>query len=336
MMPPVTPDERRSAALLLWPSRPGSLDDRAFAAAAEPFRHWRGPLPTRLAQALAFKRGRAGWRRSVVEPLLAARRAALGDAAGGEPRVLLRVDEFPHARAFDASGKFGTDRFRRFHSVLAEAGVPYLLAISSRVSREYLDPGVEESRPIDDAEIAVLRELASEGVVFGLHGLDHRTRHSSPRRHSELTGLAPADAAARIDAARQTFTDLGLETPVFVAPFNRFDADQYDLLAERFDVVCGGPESIRLLGFSPSPAWRGEAVYLPSYPPLYGRAAEVAAEVERLRAERAALWAPVTLHWGWEMEDDLADLRRLVSLLGADAADWHDFFAAVATSRAAA
>jgi ABC-type amino acid transport substrate-binding protein len=336
MMPPVTPDERRSAALLLWPSPPGSLDDQALAAAAEPFRHWRGPLPTRLAQALAFKRGRAGWRRSVVEPLIAARRDALGEGAAGEPRVLVRVDEFPHARAFDSSGSFGTDRFRRFHSVLAEAGVPYLLAISPRVSREYLDPGVEESRPIEDAEVAVLRELAAEGVTFGLHGLDHRTRNASPRRHSELTGLAPAAAAARIDSAREAFADLGLRTPVFVPPFNRFDGRQYDLLAERFDVVCGGPESIRLVGFSPTPAWRGDAVYLPSYPPLYARADEVTAEVERLRAARAALWAPVTLHWGWEMEDDLAGLRRLCEALRGDVAEWSEFLGAVAASRAAA
>lgn len=280
-------------------------------------------LPRRLLQALALKRGWMKWD---------GRLAPVGEAAG-PPRVLLRVDEFPHARAFDSGGRFGTEAFRRFHAVLAEAGVPYLLAITPRVSRDYLDPEVEEWRPLDDAEVETMRELAAEGVVFGLHGLDHRTRHDSPRRHSELCGLSPTATEERIDAARQSFADLGLQTPVFVAPFNRFDAAQYDILARRFEVVCGGPESVRLLGFGVAPTWRGEAVYLPSYPPLYGHAGEVAAGVARMSDLGAAVWAPATLHWGWEIEDDFAALRRLCRTLDGNAAHWRDFLAAVESSR---
>jgi peptidoglycan/xylan/chitin deacetylase (PgdA/CDA1 family) len=280
-------------------------------------------LPRRLLQALALKRGWMKWD---------ARLAPTGEA-DGPPRVLLRVDEFPHARAFDSGGRFGTDAFRRFHAVLAEAGIPYLLAITPRVSRDYLDPEIEEWRPLEDAEVALMRELAGEGVVFALHGLDHRTRHSSPRRHSELCGLSVASTEERIHAALRSFADHGIETPVFVAPFNRFDAAQYDVLAQRFQVVCGGPESVRLLGFAVTPAWRGKAVYLPSYPPLYGHATEVASEVERLAALEAPLWAPVTLHWGWELEDDLDSLRQLCQVLSDRAAAWPEFLSAVQSSR---
>jgi hypothetical protein len=291
--------------------------------------------PRRFLQALAMKHGAIGWDSGVVQPFMAARRAALGDRAGGAPRVLLRVDEFPHARAFDSSGPFGTDNFKRFHAVLAQAGIPYLLAISPRVSREYLDPGVDESRPLDDPEIETLRALADEGVAFGLHGLDHRTRHASLRRHSELCGLDDEALAIRIEAARRTFEELGIGTSVFVPPFNRFDASQYAVLAERFEVVCGGPESVRLVGFSQTPVRWGDSVYLPSYPPLYGRSAQVAAEVERLAELEAALWAPATLHWGWELDDDFASLRRLCRVLSDTAASWSQFLAAVESSRAA-
>jgi peptidoglycan/xylan/chitin deacetylase (PgdA/CDA1 family) len=284
--------------------------------------------PRRLLQALAMKRGRIGWEASVVRPWLD-RREALGEEGRGDPRVLLRVDEFPHARAFDAGGRFGADSFRRFHAVLAEAGVPYLLAITPRVSREYLDPEVSESRPLEDAEIEQLRTLAAEGVTFALHGQDHRTRHASPRRHSELCGLDEEALARRLDAARRTLEDLGLDIPVFVPPFNRFDASQYEVLAERFQVVCGGPESVRLVGFSPTPIWWEDAVYLPSYPPLYGHAAEVAAEVERLAKLEAALWAPATLHWGWEIDDDFYSLRRLCRALEGRATAWPEFLSAV-------
>jgi hypothetical protein len=322
-------DAQRSAALHLWPHQ--------LSPTAKVGRRLAPRLPTRqprrFAQAVAAKKGRLGWERSVVEPLLGFRRAALGAEAPGPPRVLVRVDEFPHARAFDPHGKFGTENFRRFHAVLAEAEIPYLLAITPNISRDYLDPEVEERRPLDVGEIETLGSLAADRVVFGLHGADHRTRYANPRRHSEFLGLDTDDAALRIDEARAVFDDLGHPTPVFVPPFNRFDADQYPLLAKRFEVVCGGPESVRLLGWHPTPVWQGEAVYLPSYAPLYGTSAEAAAGVERLLELEAGIWAPVTLHWGWELENDFASLRRLCQLLQGIAADWTEFLAAVAATR---
>jgi peptidoglycan/xylan/chitin deacetylase (PgdA/CDA1 family) len=334
----VRDDERRSAALQLWPRparRPTGEPERDDPA---PFTVPRLPTrqPLRFAQALAARSGRLGWEKDLVEPLMDYRRAALGEAASGEPRALVRVDEFPHARAFDSSGPLGSDAYRRFHAVLAEAGIPYLLAITPRICRDYLDPGGEERRELDEGEAAALRDLREDGVVFALHGADHRTRHPSPRRHSEFCGLGLEQAAARIDEARSVFSQLGIETPVFVPPFNRFDAAQYPLLAERFEVVCGGPESVRLLGFHPTPVWHGEAVYLPSYPPLYGTAAEAAAGIERLAERQAALWAPITLHWGWELEDDFASLRRLCEVLQGRSAGWTEFLDAVAASREAA
>jgi peptidoglycan/xylan/chitin deacetylase (PgdA/CDA1 family) len=330
----VNADERRTAALQLWPRRSGGETGRRLHRQLG-VRRLPTPQPLRFAQALAVRGGRLGWEADVVEPLMAYRQATLGEAAAGPPRVLVRVDEFPHARAFDSGGRFGTDAFRRFHAVLAEAGIPYLLAITPHVSRDYLDPEVAERRELDAGEIETLRALRADGVVFGLHGADHRTRDASPRRHSELCGLDAAATAARIDAARAVFDALDLPTPVFVPPFNRFDATQYPLLAERFEVVCGGPESVRLLGFHRTPVWHGEAVYLPSYAPLYGTAAAAAGGIERLVREEAALWAPLTLHWGWELRDDFASLRGLCEVLQGRVAAWADFLAAVAASRAA-
>lgn len=278
--------------------------------------------PVRYAQAIALKLGRLGW--------------PDGSAAGtGRPWPLVRVDEFPHAGAFDSAGRFGTEAFKRFHAVLAEAGVPYLLAATPHVSRDYLDPEQDEWRPLDDTEIAELADLKRDNVTFGLHGLDHRTRHANPRRHSELCGLGTAETEERIDLARSIFAEIGIETPVFVPPFNRFDPAQYPPLAERFDVVCGGPESIRLLGFQPTPIWLDKAVYLPSYAPLYGRATAVLPGIERMIEAEEALWAPITLHWGWELDDDFTGLKRLCGRLAGLASDWRDFLAGVESNRVA-
>lgn len=325
-------DRERTAALHLWPEQaPAGAAERAGKQLGP--RRLPVPKPLAFVQALAQRQGRIAWEKDTVEPLMEFRRAALGEAASGEPRALVRVDEFPHAGAFDSSGPTGTEAFRRFHAVLAEAGVPYLLAITPRVSREYLDPAIGESRPLEDAEVAVLQELRDSGTIFGLHGADHRTRHAEPRRHSEFTGLSLTETAERLDGARASFAALELPTPVFVPPFNRFDAAQYPLLAERFEVVCGGPESVRLLGYHRPPAWHGGAVYLPSYAPLYGTAAEAAVGIERMSELGAALWAPITLHWGWEQRDEFAALHKLCAVLAGRAADWTEFLTAVAASR---
>ena len=102
------------------------------------------------------------------------------------------------------------------------------------------------------------------------------------------------------------------------------------MLAERFAVVCGGPESIGPMGFQRTPQWRGEAVYLPSYAPLYGHAAEVLPAFERAIEQARGLWLPIVLHWGWEAEAGWRDLERLADRIAPYAARWEDFLAVVA------
>ena len=81
---------------------------------------------------------------------MAARTAVLGDAAYGMPKVLLRVDEFPHAHAWDVPSLYGTANGRLFHEVLTEAGIPYLMAVTPRVPRCSLDPHVTDVRELNE------------------------------------------------------------------------------------------------------------------------------------------------------------------------------------------
>jgi Uncharacterized protein conserved in bacteria (DUF2334) len=348
-------DELRSARLLLDAElTEGVLDAQELARALElpavraAVRSRRVPeRPLRVGQQLSRKLGRLDFERSVAAPLFAARRAALGAGGGGDggdgggdrarrpPRFLVRVDEFPHYLAWDEPGRFGTEGYRRFHAIMADAGVPYLVAVPPRVSREPMDPGKAGSRELDNEERAMLGTLAQAGdVAFALHGRDHRTRYVSPRRQSELCGLDASATAELLDGALAELGGLGLSTEVFVPPFNRFDAGQYDALAQRFTVVCGGPESIGLVGFQQSPIWRGQAVYLPSYAPLYGKAREVLPAARRLIEMQCGLWAPIALHWGWEADRGWSELERLASVIAPYAARWGDFLAAVHRSAA--
>ncbi len=331
-------DAVRSARLLLDAELTAgavAADDAAVAPVRDAVRARPVPAaPVRFAQDVARKLGRLDHERAVDAPLVAARRAMLGERAAAPPRFLVRVDEFPHYRAWDDPERFGSAGFARFHEILQSAGVPYLVAALPRVSRAPLDPTGTESRALTDEEAALLRRAAgSAGVAIALHGRDHRTRDASPRRHSELCGLDAAATAALLDDALAELDRHGVYPDVFVAPYNRFDAAQWPLLAERFPIVCGGPESIRRIGFQRTPQWRDGAVYLPAYAPFYGHAREVLPAAERAIERQTGLWTPIVLHWGWEADAGWRELEALCERIAPFAAEWTEFRAAVERSR---
>ncbi len=329
-------DERRTAALLFSgePSR-GSLRasklDRHELKRAVRERRFLKP-PTRLLERLAMKRGLIGFEQNCLRPYLRARHAVLGSEAEGAPRLLVRVDEFPHYRAWDEPERFGTDGFRRFHEIMHSAGVPYLIATLPRVARNPLDPSETVERELDASEKEMIDELRQDGVAFAVHGWCHRTRRAEPRLRSELADLDEEELARLLDRADSVLAGLGVEAPVFVPPFNRFDARQYPLLARRYEVVCAGPETVSELGFRRTPIALSGGVFLPSYPPFYGRASEVLPAVRRLIELRAALWVPIVLHWGWELEAGWTELERLAGELARYAVDWEVFLGAVRKS----
>jgi peptidoglycan/xylan/chitin deacetylase (PgdA/CDA1 family) len=331
-------DAARSARLLFDAEiDAGMLEPQASAVAPVLDAVRAGRLPSaagRLVQDVERKLGRLDHERAVDAPLIEARQAVLGERASAPPRFLVRVDEFPHYQAWDDPERFGSAGFARFHEILQTAGIPYLVAALPRVSRAPLDPTGTESRPLTDEEAALLRRVAgSAGVAIALHGRDHRTRFASPRRHSELCGLDAAATTALLDDALGELDRHGVYPDVFVAPYNRFDAAQWLLLAARFPIVCGGPESIRRIGFQRTPVWREDAVYLPAYAPYYGHAREVLPAAERAIERQTGLWTPLVLHWGWESDAGWRELETLCSRIAPYAAEWTDFRAAVERSR---
>lgn len=269
---------------------------------------------------------------SVAEPFLRARRAVLGAHAVGPPRVLVRVDEFPRTGSFLA-GRASSASFAHFDALMAAAHVPYLLAVTPRIARDPLDPRAGEARAMSADEVDLLTSLAGDRVAFAVHGLDHRTRIANPRQRSELDGLSPPELNRRLDEAHAVLAALGIAPRVLVPPFNRFEARQYELLARRYDVICAGPETVNALGLRAGPAWWRGAVLLPSYQPLYGRAADVREGIRRLVDGGVDLWAPIVLHWGWEADDGWGQLERLVDEIAPHVAPWSVFLGDVDRSR---
>jgi Uncharacterized protein conserved in bacteria (DUF2334) len=293
------------------------------------------PVPKaglRIAQRVMMKAGRLDFESGWVRRVLEARRAVLGAQAHGPPRFLIRVDEFPDAHALDDPRR-GFAASQACHQTLAEHGVPYLIAVVAQHTGRTLDPAATDGRPLDAQDRGFIAQMAREGVTFAQHGTTHRTRYASPRKRSELSGLGPQETEALLGEGRDRLARAGVVARVFVPPFNRFDAGQYDNLARHFDVICGGPESVAQVGFHGSPLWRGDAVYLPCYEPFYAGSAHVSPTIDRMVTLAPGCWIPIVLHTGWELGDDFRGLAAFARKIAPYAASWDAFLAVVEASR---
>jgi hypothetical protein len=287
--------------------------------------------PLRVAQRIAMKLGRLDWEHAWLKRLIDARRSVLGEAAAGPPRFLVRVDEFPYYTSYDRPQDL--EMSRRFHEVMAGAGLPHLMSALPQLTHAPLEVGSSGGRALGEQEIALFEQMRRDGVTFAQHGTTHRTRFEDPRRRSELCGLAQHELQALLEDGRQRLIAAGVgETRVFVPPFNRFDAAQYATLAERFEVLCGGPESVALMGFHGGPLWRDGAVYLPAYAPLYADARTILPAAERLIELAPGTWIPIVLHTSWEQNDDFRSLELLAERIAPYAAGWDELLADVERS----
>jgi hypothetical protein len=291
------------------------------------------PAMVRALQRLRVKTGMLDWERRWLAPLIEARRDVLGPAASGPPRFLVRVDEFPGSAAFDDRQGKWLDASRRLHEVMASAGVSHLMAILPEPAHDPLNPAARGQRGLEDSELELIETMRGDGVTLAQHGTTHRTLHADPRRRSELLGLDATETARVLDRGRDVLRAHGIDAKIFVAPFNRFGHTQWPALAERYEVVCGGPESIALMGYHGGPLWRGEAAYLPCYHPLYAHSRDILPTVEHLIDLAPGIWIPVVLHTAWETDDNFRSLERLVERLAPFACSWEDLLGDLERSR---
>ena len=178
-------------------------------------------------------------------------RALLGLQGPDIPsRFLLRVDDFP-------TGRSRSEHFSRFHDIAAQYGVPYLLGVTPFLDR----PNGPAELTID--EIELLQRCTREGAEIALHGFTHRSRY---RNYASELASVPASVLGReIDRAVELLRSNGLTPIGFIAPFNSFDPWTIEAVAERFPIVCGGPESVSSIGYRAGPSFLGQTLYVPSY-----------------------------------------------------------------------
>jgi peptidoglycan/xylan/chitin deacetylase (PgdA/CDA1 family) len=139
---------------------------------------------------------------------------------------------------------FRFDDFSETSPVAVEEGLVNVLrknrvaatfaVIPSVTDGRYHDPADRGMSPLGPAKIHFLKQAVSDGAVdVALHGWNHRSRSAQPP-HSEFLGLGPKDQADRIRQGRALLVEaLGLETRVFVPPWNRYDENTLEALRDQ-------------------------------------------------------------------------------------------------------
>ncbi|MFA5393878.1 MAG: DUF2334 domain-containing protein [Candidatus Ratteibacteria bacterium] len=224
-----------------------------------------------------------------------------------EVKYLLRIDDFPHWNV-------GPDTFRKFLEILQKDAIPCLLGVTPCLSSARHNPENRDYRDLTAAEISILVDPLIE---IALHGFTHQTRQR--KFHSEFVGLSANETEDYLGKALEKFAAYNLKTEAFIPPFNTIDLKNYEALKKRFRIICGGPETIRYFGFKITPLYLSDALYVPSYRPLCGRA-EMAADFLETFQPTGIL--PITLHWAGEANDGFAGVKRLVNLIKGKALRW--------------
>lgn len=231
-------------------------------------------------------------------------------------RFLVRVDDFP-AWTESMTNFVPSEDFLQFHAILSSHRIPYLLAVTPHPAVRPLDSGNRQTRELTPFESGMLRKLQSEGVTIALHGATHQTR--DPRKHSEFAGLDATHFKEQIVFGHLELERLcGSPVDVIVPPFNRMTRDQLQILAARFRIVCGGPETTPLVGFRTPQRISETSNYLPSLPPFYGRAHEI----EPALAGATQTVTCITLHWEWERRRRFKGLDSLCGRLKGLVLEW--------------
>ncbi|MBN2406628.1 MAG: DUF2334 domain-containing protein [Elusimicrobia bacterium] len=230
------------------------------------------------------------------------------------PRYIIRVDDFPHWK--HSPGEFG-----KFHRVMRDNGLHYLLGVIP-FPGVYLSGGYGGERGLEPDEKEMILKIRGEGAEIAMHGFSHAR---TGKVKSELVGMNEEELEKSIRLGLEVFRKMDIRPEVFIPPFNTVDMNGIRVLGRYFKAVTGGEETIKYLGFLWGIARVENIMYIPSYPPLYQKAADICEYLGKTdMREHVCGYAPVTLHWTWEMEDGYRGLEKLAALIRGKTASWRE------------
>ncbi len=219
----------------------------------------------------------------------------------GNIRFFLRVDDFPR-------WDIPYNDFCKFDSILKSYEIQYCLGVTPCLAENPFNPDSPIRSKLDKQEEDILLSIKHR-VNIALHGLTHKI--ISSKNHSEFVNLRPDEIDNALCKGLALLNELNIKPTIFIPPFNCIERKALPIISKYFEVLCGGPESLDHLGFGSSPSFICGIIYLPSYPPAYGRAKDMINFVKRLKQMQLPMIIPLTIHWAWEERDNFQAFEKL-------------------------
>jgi glycosyltransferase involved in cell wall biosynthesis len=216
-------------------------------------------------------------------------------------RFLLRVDDvfFDHP-----------DRIRDLCTALRKRNLPFLAAVTG-------------NDIIDTRGRMLLEQIAAARGIIGLHGFAHSGKFGPFA--SEILQMTFSDLDRRCDEIISRLSTMNIGAPAFVAPFNALCWEQIVHLAQRFAVVCGGPETARFANALCGPlAIATRSWYVPSFFPFYQSARDQLRCGALDRIGSLGGYAALTLHLEQEAADGFSSMAGLLDRIGDRIVSWEE------------
>lgn len=225
--------------------------------------------------------------------------------------ILVRVDDFPRVN-------MNLKDFKMFDSIMKKFNIPYLLGVTPNLCLDPLNWNSTRYHKLTREEIKTLRNLGD--VEIAMHGVTHQTyRYGFVKRllgfHSEFAGLDGEQTASKLDLGLKLFESYGIEKPrILIPPFNTFDESNLEVFKKYFKFVTGGPETKKAIKKRDA----GRLIISDGF--HYGHSYDIFVEPDDFESDG---YCCVTLHWGWETEDNFLALKKLLEFEG-KVASWSE------------
>jgi glycosyltransferase involved in cell wall biosynthesis len=213
-------------------------------------------------------------------------------------KVLLRVDDV---------FLYESVAVNRFIEVMNRKRFPFLAGVTGD---DLINPGYHPT-------IARLRE---SGAEIGIHGFTHEGRFGPFA--SEILQMKYPELSRRIALIASAPVFSGTPPRAFMPPFNAIAGEQISFLSKIFDIVTGGPETMRFSDrFAGPAALRGGGWYVPTTHPFYGPVRDFPlAQLRRLKG-----FISISVHLTEETKDNFKAFEHFLDSLPAPPISWNIF-----------
>lgn len=216
-------------------------------------------------------------------------------------RIFIRIDDVFLSKY---------ELIEQFIKAMKQGGISFVAAI----------PGNDLRRP---ENVPIIENIVEAGGSIGLHGYSHRGKYGP--YPSEILQMNFPELKELNESIKQAHLPVTCKPKIFIPPFNAISWEQIIYLGETYQIICGGPETARFTSYRYGPlVLENNALYFPSFFPLYGQAADMLDPGLKQKIFMARAPLCCTFHLQNEAQDGFSSLIKYIYKNHSIISDWNE------------